>query len=70
MPPSAREGRFDAVFAKLLWPGLLTLYRYLMFSERMRYADALEYVRILRPDVHPNDGFQRQLKAYDATVRR
>jgi len=40
-----------------------------MFSERMRYADALEYVRILRPDVRPNDGFQRQLKAFEATVR-
>ena len=43
---------------------------YLMSSERMRYTDALDYVRKLRPDVRPNDGFQRQLKAYDTTVCR
>jgi len=41
-----------------------------MFAERMRYVDALEYVKILRPDVRPNDGFQRQLKAFETTVRR
>jgi len=45
------------------------LIRYLMSTERMRYADALEYVRLLRPDVRPNDGFQRQLKAYDTSAR-
>jgi len=38
---------------------------YLMRSERMRYCDALEYLQLLRPDVHPNDGFQRQLKEFD-----
>jgi len=48
----------------------VTLDRYLMFAERMRYVDALEYVKILRPDVRPNDGFQRQLKAFETTVRR
>ena len=46
----------------------LSVVRYLMTSERMRYSDALDYVRMLRPDVRPNDGFQRQLKAFDATV--
>ena len=48
---------------------MFTCDSYLMFSERMRYADALEYVKMLRPDVRPNDGFQRQLKAFEATVR-
>jgi protein-tyrosine phosphatase len=41
---------------------------YLMNTERMRYADALRYLQMLRPDVRPNDGFQRQLKKYEVTV--
>lgn len=43
---------------------------YLIKVERMRYADALEYLRILRPDVNPNDGFQRQLKEYERIIFR
>jgi len=54
----------------LVYRYVVSMYtRYLMTSERMRYADALEYVRMLRPDVRPNEGFQRQLKAFDSTVR-
>ena len=43
---------------------------YLMRTERMRYCDALEYLQLLRPDVHPNDGFQRQLKEFDQSIFR
>lgn len=43
---------------------------YLIKVERMRYADALEYLRILRPDVNPNEGFQKQLKEYESSVFR
>lgn len=38
---------------------------YLMNTEQMRYREALEYLQIIRPDVNPNDGFERQLKAYE-----
>lgn len=41
---------------------------YLIKVERMRYSDALEYLRILRPDVNPNEGFQKQLKEYELSV--
>ncbi|ELT90062.1 hypothetical protein CAPTEDRAFT_126354, partial [Capitella teleta] len=41
---------------------------YLMATEQMRYREALEYMHILRPDVHPNDGFERQLKAYELEI--
>ena len=38
---------------------------YLMKMERMRYHEALEYLQILRPGVHPNDGFEKQLKQFE-----
>lgn len=41
---------------------------YLIATEQMRYREALEYLHILRPDVHPNDGFERQLKAYELEI--
>jgi protein-tyrosine phosphatase len=43
---------------------------YLMTSERMRYADSLRYLQILRPEICPNNGFQRQLKEYESTLAR
>ncbi len=41
---------------------------YLIKHERMRYHEALEYLQILRPGVHPNDGFEKQLRQFEDHV--
>jgi len=41
---------------------------YLMKSERMRYREALAYLKMLRSDVSPNDGFEKQLLEYEQTL--
>ena len=38
---------------------------YLMKTERMRYREALAYLQMIRPEVYPNDGFEKQLKEYE-----
>jgi hypothetical protein len=38
---------------------------YLMRTERMRYREALAYLQMLRPEVYPNDGFDKQLREYE-----
>lgn len=38
---------------------------YLIESERLRYDDALAYLQLLRPDVRPNAGFEKQLREYE-----
>ena len=38
---------------------------YLMWSQRWKFADALDYVVKRRPLVCPNDGFQKQLKIFE-----
>ena len=41
---------------------------YLIKHERMRYHEALGYLQILRPETHPNDGFQKQLRQFELQV--
>ena len=38
---------------------------YLMRTERMRYREALAYLQMIRPEVYPNDGFDKQLREYE-----
>ena len=38
---------------------------YLMWSQKWKFADALDYVVKRRPLVCPNDGFQKQLKIFE-----
>jgi len=40
---------------------------YLMYSQSLKYDQALELVKIARPQVRPNDGFVTQLRAYKYT---
>lgn len=38
---------------------------YLMARRQMRLADALSFLRAIRPQIEPNRGFVRQLEAYE-----
>ena len=42
---------------------------YLIKTERMRYKEALDYLRILRPEVRPNEGFAKQLRQFETSFR-
>ena len=42
---------------------------YVMKIKGMSYDEALEFVRTKRPMVHPNSGFQAQLRMYEAELR-
>jgi hypothetical protein len=43
---------------------------YLMRAERMGFKQAFDYVRSKRTIVCPNDGFQRELKKYELTLKK
>ena len=38
---------------------------YLIKTERMRHREALEYLQLLRPGVHPNTGFSKQIDTFE-----
>ena len=38
---------------------------YLMWTNKMKFDDALNFVKSKRPIVYPNDGFQKQLKIFE-----
>ena len=38
---------------------------YLMWIQKMKFDDALNFVKSKRPIVYPNDGFQKQLKIFE-----
>ena len=38
---------------------------YLMWIQKMKFNDALYFVKSKRPIVYPNDGFQKQLKIFE-----
>lgn len=38
---------------------------YLMARRQMRLADALAFLKQIRPQIEPNSGFHRQLQAYE-----
>ena len=38
---------------------------YLMWIQKMKFDDALHFVKSKRPIVYPNDGFQKQLKIFE-----
>ena len=38
---------------------------YLMWTQKMKFLDALEYTKKMRPIVYPNCGFREQLKMFE-----
>ena len=41
---------------------------YVMWSRKMKYQDALKFVFNIRRCVDPNDGFKKQLQAWEAII--
>ena len=43
---------------------------YIMWKKKMKYMDALEFVKSKRSYIYPNDGFKEQLKIFEGMLEK